>query len=232
MSLSDAHHFRKMVAGACMVAAPILFLAAMIVSPGFDSDAAAYLANAASDPDAWYAMSLLLLCSLALVVPAILGLMHMLREREVAAGHVGGALALIGVLALAGLAAFDMVVWQMTKGGDPAQMTGLIDRFQESAGVTIPLFGGALAFSVGFVVLAWGLARARAISPLVAVAIAGGALCFAIGMMAYAQWLLIVSAALYVVGTGSVGVMVWRETDADWEHTPEFRGFRPAAGTS
>jgi hypothetical protein len=29
-----------------------------------------------------------------------------------------------------------------------------------------------------------------------------------------------------------VGLMVLREPDADWEHTPEYRGFRPAAGTS
>jgi len=26
--------------------------------------------------------------------------------------------------------------------------------------------------------------------------------------------------------------MVLRETDEDWEHTPEYRGFRPAEGMS
>lgn len=34
------------------------------------------------------------------MVPATLGLMHMLREREVALGHVGGAIALIGLLVM------------------------------------------------------------------------------------------------------------------------------------
>ena len=35
------------------------------------------------------------------MVPAVLGLMHMLREREVAFGHLGGGLAMVGLLALA-----------------------------------------------------------------------------------------------------------------------------------
>jgi hypothetical protein len=45
-------------------------------------------------------------------------------------------------------------------------------------------------------------------------------------------WLLIVAAALLLVGVGSTGLMVLRESDADWEHTPQFRGFRAAPGTS
>ena len=43
-----------------------------------------------------------LLVSLVLAVPAVLGLMHMLREREVALGHVGGGLGLLGILAFVG----------------------------------------------------------------------------------------------------------------------------------
>jgi hypothetical protein len=229
MSLSDAHHTRKMVAGACMIVAPILFLAAMVVSPGFDSSAAGYLANAADDRDAWYAMTALSLASLVFVVPAILGLMHMLREREVAAGHVGGALALIGTLAFAAQQGFNLTVWQMTNGGDPAQMTALVDRFNESAGVAVPLLGGGLAFCLGFIVLAWGLVRAHAVHPAVAGAVALGAVALAIGFTAYEQSVLIAAGVLFTLGTGAIGRMVWRETDADWEHTPEFHGI--AAGT-
>ena len=40
----------------------------------------------------------------------------------------------------------------------------------------------------------------------------------------------IVGAALFLVGLGSTGVLVLRESDADWEHTPDYRGIRPAAG--
>ena len=40
----------------------------------------------------------------------------------------------------------------------------------------------------------------------------------------------IVDAALFLVGSGSIGMLVLRESDADWEHTPDYTGFRPAAG--
>jgi len=229
MSISDAHHFRKMVAGACLVIAPILFLASVIVLPGLDSDAKDYFANAAGDQDAWYAQAMLALASLVFVIPAVLGLMHMLREREVAWGHVGGALALIGTLALAALSAFDLVVWQMTKGGDPAQMTALIDRVLNAEGFAIPLYAASLGFPLGTLVLFGGLARARAVSPAMAAVAMIGAICLAIGFIAAVQWLVIVAAALYTVAFGSTGLMVWREADADWEHTPEFRGWTPAA---
>jgi hypothetical protein len=44
---------------------------------------------------------LLSMVAVALVVGVTLGFMHMLREREVAYGHIGGALALVGLLATA-----------------------------------------------------------------------------------------------------------------------------------
>ena len=38
----------------------------------------------------------------------------------------------------------------------------------------------------------------------------------------------IVAAAVLLVGLGSTGLLVLRESDAEWEHTPEFHGFHPA----
>jgi hypothetical protein len=58
---------------------------------------------------------MLVLISIVLAVPATLGLMHMLRERHVAAGHVGGGLALVGLLAFTGVTAVQLVVWQMAQ---------------------------------------------------------------------------------------------------------------------
>ena len=225
MSLSDAHHFRKMVAGACMIAAPILFLVAVIVLPGIDSDAGPYLRNALEHPDAWYLQAILSLASLVLVIPATLGLMHMLREREVAWGHVGGACALVGTLALAGLSTVDLVVWQMTKGGSVAQNVALLDRLFNAEGFTIPMYLGAMLFPIGTLVLFGGLARAHAVSPAMAGVAGVGAIALIVAFFAALHWLLIAAAALYVVAYASTGLMVIRETDAEWEHTPEFQGF-------
>src|ERR671922_80829 len=117
MHLSDAHHSRKMVAGACMVVAPVVLLVAMVIHPASDMDEATQVATIADNLDAWYVAHLLALVAIALTVPAALGLMHMLREREVAFGHVGGGLAMLGQLAFAGIVGMELVMWQMVAGG-------------------------------------------------------------------------------------------------------------------
>src|ERR687887_313034 len=67
MPLSDAHHSRKMVAGACMVVAPV-------VLPAGDMDEATQVATIADNLDAWYVAHLLALVAIAVMVPALLGL--------------------------------------------------------------------------------------------------------------------------------------------------------------
>src|SRR3954462_7416883 len=116
--ISDAHHFRKMVAGFCMLFAPLCMLVGFVV-----------------DPDAEYAF---LFAGAVLMVPAALGLMHMLREHEVAYGHVGGGLSLIGLMGMAGLI-----------GTDVAGTTDLIDRADHLSGVTTWMFVAAMGFGVG-----------------------------------------------------------------------------------
>src|SRR5947209_20138814 len=143
LKFSDAHHFRKTVAGWCMIAAPLFLLASQIVSPKLKTDEAAQIAVVVDHADRWYIASLLGLVSIVLAVPAVLGLMHMLRERRVAYGHAGGGLALLGLLAAMGGTAIGMVVWQMAAGGaDTAQMAALLDRVNTTAGTFVPFYAG------------------------------------------------------------------------------------------
>src|SRR3954471_5921545 len=130
---TDPHRFRKTVAGACMIVSPALGLIGFIVSPGFHADAGDQLATVAAHRDQWFVAELLILCSLVTLVPAVLGLMHMLREREAGFGHLGGALALLGTLAAVGSSAIGFVVWQMAApGAGTAQMTDLLNRLQDT----------------------------------------------------------------------------------------------------
>jgi hypothetical protein len=230
--LSDSHHFPKTVAGFCMIAAPLLLLVATVVHPEQKTSEAAQLAVVADNLDAWYAAHLIALVSVALAVPVALGLMHMLREREVAFGHVGGALAMLGLLAFAGVAAMELVVWQMAQSGDQAAMAGLLESVTESAGIALPVYAVALTgFALGFTVLAAGVYRARAAQSWMALFVAVGAILLTLEQLVYTNWLGMVGAAFLLVGLGSIGRMVLSESDADWEHTPEYSGFRPMAGT-
>ena len=229
--LSDAHHFRKLVAGACMVLAPLLLLVAAVVHPESKTGEGAQLAVIAGNLDAWYVAHLIALVAIVLAVPAVLGLMHMLREREVAFGHVGGGLALVGLLAYVGIVAIEgFVGWQMGAAGDRGAMTALLERVNETAGIVVPFFIVSFAFAIGMLALAAGLYRARAVQSWMALFLVVGAVCVAVAGPVAANWLMIVGSAFLFVGFGSIGRLVLTESDEDWEHTPEYEGFRPLLG--
>ena len=230
MHLSDAHHSRKMVAGACMVVAPVVLLAAMVIHPASDMDEATQVATIADNLDAWYVAHLLALISIAVMVPAVLGLMHMLREREVTLGHVGGGLAMLGLLATTGIVAMELVMWQMAGGGNTAEAVALLERLNETAGIVIPFVLLSFGLALGLACLAVGLYRARAVQSWMAVSVGVGAIAFGFAIATAMNWLAIVAAAFLVVGLGAIGRMVLRETDEAWEHTPEYEGFRPVPG--
>jgi hypothetical protein len=213
-----------------MVVAPVVLLVAAVIHPASDMNEATQVATIADNLDAWYVAHLLALVSIALMVPAVLGLMHMLREREVAFGHVGGGLAMLGLLAFAGIVGMELVMWQMVAGGSTREAVALLERLNDTAGIVIPFIFVSFGFALGLVCLAIGLYRARAVQSWMAVLVAVGAIAFGFAVAAAMNWLAIVAAAFLVVGLGAIGRMVLRETDEAWEHTPEYEGFRPVPG--
>jgi len=230
MHLSDAHHSRKVLAGACMVVAPLVLLAAMVIHPASDMNEATQVATIQDNLDAWYVAHLLALVSIAVMVPAVLGLTHMLREREVAFGHVGGGLAMLGLLAFAGIVGMELAMWQMAAGGSTREAVALLERLNNTAGIVIPFAFVSFGFALGLACLAAGLYRARAAQSWMAISTAAGAVLFGFAIGTTMNWLAVVAAAFLVVGLGSIGRMVLRETDEAWEHTPEYEGFRPVPG--
>ena len=187
--ISDAHHFRKMVAGFCMLFAPICLLIGFIV-----------------DPDASYAF---LFVGAILMVPAALGLMHMLREREVAFGHLGGGLSLIGLMGMAGLVGMDV-------GGT----TDLVDRVDHLTGVGNWMFVATMGFGLGMAMLGIGVFRAHAVQSWAAACLMVGGIAFDVALLASSAGIAIAGAAIVLAGLGTTGYMVWRESDDAWEHTP------------
>src|SRR5207247_5703359 len=133
-NLSDAHHFRKTVAGACMILAPVCLLAASIVVPSSDNNAGAILRATAAHQDRFYISTVLVIVGLVLLLPAVLGLMHMLRERQLAWGHIGGGLALLGNLMFMLFAGVWLMQWQMVRGGSQADMVALSHRLTPQGG--------------------------------------------------------------------------------------------------
>ena len=191
--ISDAHHFRKMVAGFCMVFAPLCMLVGFIV-----------------DPDASYAF---LFIGAVLMVPAALGLMHMLREREVAFGHMGGGLSLVGLMGMAGLIGMDV-------GGT----TDLVDRVDHLTGVGNWMFVATMGLGLGMAMLGMGVFRAHAVPSWAAACLLVGGIAFDVALLAASAGIAIAASAAILAGVGTTGLKVWRESDDAWEHTPALGG--------
>lgn len=233
MGFSDSHHLRKMTAGVCMVLAPLLFVVAFVVSPRLETNAGKQLSVATSHVDRFYVSNLIALIGLFLVVPAVLGVMHMLRERRPEYSALGGALTLIGLFAAMVGQGVAFTMWEMARhGGATAANTSVVHGVMHDAGTLIPIYILGFVGAVGVVVLAAGLYLARVVDWWMALFFAAGVVCVNVAFPAAALWLAIVGSALMLVGLGSMGLMVLRESDADWEHTPDYRGMHPAAGMS
>jgi hypothetical protein len=230
MGFTDSHHFRKTVAGGCMVVGPLLALVAFIVSPALKSGSGAQVAEVAGHQDRFLLTSLLSMAAVVLVIGGALGLMHMLRERMVGYGNVGGILTMVGLLFTMAQIAAGFTLWSAVGDGvQPADVATWHSVTHDTATV-IPLVAVPWLAVVGFAVLAMGLYRARAVDWWMAAMLALGALGITLAGPLASVAVGIVGAALFLVGMGSIGIYVLRESDADWEHTPDYRGFRPAAG--
>ena len=232
MGLSDSHHFHKTVAGMCMVVGPLCALAAFIVTPAFKDGPTAQVAEAALHRDRFLISVLLSLVAVLLTTGAALGLMHMLRERMTGLGNAGGLFALVGLLATMAQVGMQFALWPMVLDGIQLADINSWDAMTTETAVVIPLFIVPWAAVVGFALLGVGLYRAHAVHGWMAAMVPLGALGISLAAPLASVTVGIVGAALFLVGLGAIGLMVLRETDADWEHTPEYRGFRPAAGTS
>lgn len=221
--VSDAHRFRKTMAGLCMIGAPVLFLASSLMAPGFDSDEATFVGKIAGDAEAFATSQILLLCAWALFVPIVMSLMHMLREKGAGEGHLGGAVAMLGTICAIAQAGFGLALWKMVET-DQAQAASMLTAFNDSTLAAAILFFLPLGVTVGGIVLSWALYRLHFVPAWMAAAVGGSAILFAAGSMAFSQPLFIAASAVALIGFGSMGLMVLNESVEDWEHTPEFHG--------
>src|SRR5688572_23140001 len=148
MGFSDSQHLRKTVAGLSMVLGPLLLVIAFVMSPRLETEAAAQLRVAAEHVDRFYLVNLLAMVGVALLFPAVLGLMHMIRERRPVHSAIGGGLAVLGLLATMVSFGIAFVIWRMASDAVSAGDVALLDSIMDAAGIFIPVnlvgFAGAI----------------------------------------------------------------------------------------
>jgi hypothetical protein len=201
-----------------LIAAPIVLLVGAVIHPETERDGAGHLAAVADDPSRYYAAHAILLVGIALFLPALLGLMHLLRDRATAVGHLGAGLAMIGLFGATAIVAMDgIAVTQMAQPEASAdEMAALLDRIKESGGLRAIAVVGAMTWAVGMLLLAYGLWRARRVGPLVSVVIAAAAITVFIAQAADNQTIFAIAFALYLIALGPLGWRLLVQSDEEW----------------
>ena len=194
--------------GICLIGAPLLTLVSAIVCPPIKHDEAAQLAAIAEHPARYYTFTIFTWAGIALLVPALIGLMYMVRERAPAWGNAGGTLAIAGSLIAIGDAASQLVIWQMAaRGADRAEMAALLKRFDDTLGSSLVFSIGGLAFLAGSVILGIGLYRSRAVPAWVAAGFVTGGFLNIVGFESSSVAILVASSVVLLAALGWIG---WR----------------------
>lgn len=214
--LMGAENFRRTVAGLSLICAPLVLLVAMFVHGGGGDDG--LVKAMAESPGRVQAANLLIMLSSVLFVPALVGLLGLVRGRGVVLAHIGVALALIGVVAHAVWAGFQIVLLGLVQSGtvDRARLSELVSGGPPNAGFVIVMLTFMTGFFLGLLFVAGGLWRSGAV-PRWATAciflvpfadfVPGGAIVSILGPI------------LALVGLGAAGLKLLSMPDAEWSQT-------------
>lgn len=204
MGTHDSQAARGRIAGTALALSAALTLLATAIAPANKDDAGAQLLVVGAHHARWYVSDLLVLLSLAALMPGVAGLMGVLRERQTRLGHLGGALAFTGIVCVAVVSGLGFVEWQMVQGSGArhlGQMAALLERV-ESAPTVQPVLLGAGLVTIGLAVLGIGLWRARAAPVWIPVLLALGAIGIDAGYETTSAPLAIAGAAANLVALG------------------------------
>jgi hypothetical protein len=97
MGLLDTANFRRTLAGICLIIQPFINLISVAISPRQSTDTSEQLAIVGAHPTRFLIANILDLLWLLLLIPAVLGLLHLLlRSGGALLGHIGCGLVLAG----------------------------------------------------------------------------------------------------------------------------------------
>ena len=140
--------------------------------PALRTTMSAEITAIAAHRDRYYLYAICMLLSSYLLVPAILGVMALLRERASRWSALAGGLAVAGLLVAVGDAAVELMYWQMgAPGADHGQMVALAERYDNAPGSTLPYAVGGIVMLIGVLLLAVGLWRTRVVARWAAAAL-------------------------------------------------------------
>jgi hypothetical protein len=231
--MHDWRRNRRLFSGACLVLGPALFFLGVVIRPhGVDETGSELLAYARDGGAAVQLHDLVLIAATFLLVPAFVGVMHLLRHRAPLLGYLGGGLALMGLVSFLGVVALDGVALEMVGHGTAqADMAAVLDQAMHRDPIVITM---TMVFVVGHIagtmLLGIGLYRAQVIPVVAAAAVAVSQPLHFVAHQFESTPLDAVAFALFAAGLASLGLRVLRMPDAEWDAEPAGpRSTTPAA---
>jgi hypothetical protein len=216
LKLSDSRNFGRTFAGIALIAAPLLFLLSTALDPAWADETEEYLSEVAADSGLYLLAGILNLLGALLLIPGLLGVIHLLRRRRVTLGQIGAALMMLGAVAISSTYAISVFEIVGTGGDfDRDQLAALLDDTEES-GEAAPIFAMfLLGLVLGSVLLAIGLWRQRAVPIWVPIVLVLGILAgFAVGGSQVSS---LVTSALLAAALIAIGLRILSVSDDDWE---------------
>ncbi len=213
----DTANFRRTLAGICLITQPFINLISVAISPRQSTNTPEQLATIGAHPTRFLIANLLDLVWLFLLIPAVLGLVHLLRTRGALLGHIGGGFVLAGAVGAAAYRGVNLAQLQVAQS-DLNQGQVLAAFGQASLGSIVVVLISALGLFIGYALLAVGLWRTRAAPRWASGLIVAFLLVDIIGLAAAGgtKGVLLVAHTLFLVGQGWIGVKVLAMSDAQW----------------
>jgi hypothetical protein len=232
LRFSDARNFGRTATGLALIAAPVLFLIAAVVSPDTDHKNKVEELNSIAAHKGTYLLSglLWLVAGLILMLAAI-GLIKLFRgPRGVTAGQFAGVLLVLGGAVTIGWYAFGVVEYEMVnqKGLDRPALAQFLHKADSTASILPLIILFALGLVVGLILLGIAAWRTQIVPRWVAVllVIEGPFAFFSDGRVGS-----IVSFAVMLVTFGAIGRRALSLSDDDWD-TPKERFTSPRDATA
>lgn len=209
--LSDPIRFRRLAAGSCLIAAPVLYVAGVVADPALRRGGGDTVGVYGRHLEEVSISAAILHWSWVLLIPGIIGMIHLARHRAVLLGHVTGGLALLGIVNFSALMLGDFFYARLERSLPPAQGAALGDEVFADPGLVfgfqIPGFAGLLGLFALGLVLAYGR-QAPWWAPFAMVLGIFAAPVFPVGT--------VVGGLLYLGGAGVIGLRIVRMSDAEW----------------
>lgn len=217
LRIKDPSNFRRTLVGLSLILGPLLILAGSIVEPESEGDEVEeWIPELAQDIGRNDASTTLFILGFVLLVPALIGLVHLIRDRGIVLGHIGGLLALLGCVMYPILFSTTFYDMSLSENVPVDQAVDVVEGAEDYVGPYFIFIPAIFGFALGLILLSIALIRAR-IAPVwfLVLVLLGNFAIFAGG--GESAIIASIGSALLLVAFGSLGLKVLGMSDADWE---------------